>query len=371
MAQSVSNCGSRFPAITASSNDSVRKEIWKMEKLGIGIVGPGWVSGEHIAAYMNNPQTEVVALCGRDEGRTKAKAQEASVECAIYTDYEEMLKRDDLNIVSICTPNDLHVEEGIMAAQAGKHMLIEKPIALDLEGLEKLRDAVREAGVKTVVGFVLRWNPLFEIIKPLIEDDAIGKIFYGEVDYYHGIGPWYKQYEWNVKKSVGGSSLLSAGCHAVDGLRWFIDGEAVEVTAYSTRSNSENFQYEYDPTMVTIIKFQSGAIGKVTSSLECVQPYVFNINLLGDKGAIRNNRLYSKSKMPGQTDFATIPTILPDSGDVTHHPFQGEVDHLVDCILNDEESFVNVEYGVKVHEICLAAEISAQESRSVKLPLLG
>jgi predicted dehydrogenase len=343
----------------------------RMRKLGVGVVGPGWAGGEHIKAYMNNPHTEVVALCGRDEGRTRAKMAEVGLgECAIYTDYEDMLKRDDLDIVSICTPNDLHVEEGIMAAQAGKHMLIEKPIALNLEDLKKLKDAIREAGVKTVVGFVLRWNPLYQTIKPLIEDDAIGRIFYGEVDYFHGIGPWYKQYEWNVKKSVGGSSMLSAGCHAVDGLRWFMDDEAAEVTAYSARSNSETFgQYEYDPTMVVIIKFRSGTIGKVASSLDCVQPYVFNINLVGEKGTIRNNQLYSH-KMPGQTGFATIPTILPDSGDVTHHPFEGEIDHLVDCILNDKESFVNVDDAVKTHEICLAAGISAQEGRSVRLPLL-
>jgi len=342
-----------------------------MDKLGIGIVGPGWAGGEHIKAYMNNEHAEIVALCGRDEGRTRAKMAEVGLEeCTVYTDYEEMLKRDDLHVVSICTPNDLHVQQSIAAAQAGKHILIEKPIALNLEDLKKLRDAVREAGVKTVVGFVLRWNPLFETLKPLIEDDAIGRIFYGEADYFHGIGPWYKQFEWNVKKSVGGSSLLSAGCHAVDGLRWFMSDEAVEVTAYSTRSDGEDFRpYEYDPTIVTIIKFKSGAIGKVASSLECIQPYVFNINLVGDKGTIRNNKLYSH-KMPGQTDFATIPTILPDSGDVTHHPFQGEIDHLVNCVLNDEESFVNVEDGVKTHEICLAAEISAQEGRSVKLPLL-
>ena len=341
-----------------------------MEKLGVGIVGPGWAGGEHIKAYTNSPDVELVALCGRDAGRTRAKLEEAGTECAVYTDYEEMLKRDDIHIVSICTPNDLHVEQGIMAAQAGKHILMEKPIALDVEEMKKLRDAVRETGVKTVVGFVLRWNPLYEMLKPLIEDDAIGRIFYGEVDYFHGIGPWYKQFEWNVKKSVGGSSLLSAGCHAVDGLRWFMNDEAAEVTAYSTRSGNENYrQYEYDPTMITIIKFRSGAIGKVASSIECTQPYVFNINLVGSKGTIRNNQLYSH-KMPGQTDFATIPTILPDSGDVTHHPFQGEVDHLVDCILNDKESYVNIEDGVKTHEICFAAEISAREGKSVSLPLL-
>ena len=340
-----------------------------MDKLGVGIVGPGWAGGEHIKAYLNNPRVQIVSLCGRDQGRTGAKMKEAGLECALDTDYEEMLKRDDIDIVSICTPNDLHVEEAVMAAEMGKHMLIEKPIALDLDGLKKVRNAVRKAGVKTVVGFVLRWNPLYQTIKPLIEDDAIGRIFLGEVDYFHGIGPWYKQYEWNVKKSIGGSSLLSAGCHAVDGLRWFVDDEAAEVTAYSTRSNSKDFQYEYDPTTIAIIKFQGGAIGKVASSLECVQPYVFNINLVGDKGTIKNNQLYSH-KMPGQTGFATIPTILPDSGDVTHHPFSGEVDHLVDCIQNDEESHVNVEDSVKTHEICLAAEISAREGRSVKLPLL-
>lgn len=342
-----------------------------MEKLGVGIVGLGWAGGEHAKAYINNPTTELLALCGRDAGRTKANAEAAGVEgCDIYTDFEEMLKRDDIQVVSICTPNNLHVEEAIMAVQAGKHMLLEKPIALNVQDLKKLRDAVRESGVKTVVGFVLRWNPLFETLKPLIDDDFIGRIFFGEVDYFHGIGPWYKQYEWNVKKSIGGSSLLSAGCHAVDGLRWFMNDEAVEVTAYSTSSNNESFSdYEYDPTAIAIIKFKSGVVGKVASSIDCIQPYVFNINLVGDKGTIKNNKLYTH-KMPGQTDFATIPTILPDSGDVTHHPYQGEIDHLVDCIINDKESFVNVEDAIKTHEICLGADISAREGRSVSLPLL-
>jgi predicted dehydrogenase len=342
------------------------------KKLGVGVVGPGWSGGEHIKAYMNNPHAEVLAVCGRDEARTKAKLAEVGLEkCDVYTDYEKMLKRNDIDVISICTPNDRHVEEAIMTAQAGKHFLLEKPIALNVDELKKLRDAVKQAKVKTVVGFVLRWNPLFETIKPLIDDDAIGRVYYGEVDYYHGIGPWYKQFEWNVKKAIGGSSLLSAGCHAVDGLRLFLNDEAVEVTAYSTKSKNEKFApYEYDPTMVTIIKFKSGIIGKVASSIDCITPYVFNIHLLGDKGTIRNNQLYAPSKMPGQKGFAVIPTVLPDSGDVTHHPYLGEIDHLIDCVLNDKESFVNVEDGIKTHEICLAAEISAQEGKSIKLPLI-
>jgi predicted dehydrogenase len=224
--------------------------------------------------------------------------------------------------------------------------------------------------VKTVVSFVLRWNPLFQTIKSLLADDAVGRVFYAEVDYYHGIGPWYKQFEWNIKKAVGASSLLSAGCHAVDGLRWFVEDEVVEVSAYSTRGDGVPFdQYEYDPTQVLIARFANGAIGKVASSIENKMPYVFNIQLLGDKGSIRNNQIYAKTKFPGQTDFVTIPTILPDSGDVTHHPFEAEVDHLVECILNNAESHANVEDTYRTHEICLAADRSATKGGPVKLPL--
>ena len=109
-----------------------------MGKLGVGIVGPGWAGGEHIKAYMNNPNVEIVALCGRDEGRTKARSEEHDLECGIYTDYEEMLKRDDIHIVSICTPNNLHVSQGVAAAQAGKHILMEKPMALNVDVLNRI-----------------------------------------------------------------------------------------------------------------------------------------------------------------------------------------------------------------------------------------
>ena len=341
-----------------------------MTTYGVGIQGAGWVAGEHIKAYENNPHTRVVAIGSRTKEGAARKAEETGISCSLYDDFEELLADRNVDIVSICTPNHLHVEEGVKAAQAGKHILLEKPIALNLEDLRALREAVRQGGVKTVVSFVLRWNPLFQTIKSLLADDAIGRVFYAEVDYYHGIGPWYKQFEWNIRKAVGASSLLSAGCHAVDGLRWFVEDEVAEVSAYSTRGDGVPFdQYEYDPTQVLIARFANGAIGKVASSIENKMPYVFNILLLGDKGSIRNNQIYAKKKFPGQTDFVTIPTILPDSGDVTHHPFEAEIDHLVECILNDVESHANVEDTYTTHEVCLAADLSAIKGGPVKLPL--
>jgi len=341
-----------------------------MSILGVGIAGTGWVSGEHIRAFENNPLTKVVALCGRSKEKAAAKAIETGIDCAVLDDYRAMIARSDIDIVCIATPPHVHKDQAVAAAKAGKHILLEKAMATTLEDAREIRDAVEQAGVKSVVSFVLRWNPLFEIIKEQLARKAIGRVFYGEVDYFHGIGPHYGQFVWNKTKEAGASSLLSAGCHAVDALRWFMGGEVAEVFQYATAGKGPGYdQYEYEPTTVTIVKFADGRIGKVASCIECVQPYVFNTNLVGTEGTIHNNRIYSRPNFPGQTTWVEVPTILPDSGDVTHHPFQGEVNHLVECIQTGVESHVNIADAFKTHEICYAADRSGQEGRPVQLPL--
>jgi len=337
-----------------------------MDKLGVAVWGAGWVSGEHIKAYLANPRCEVVAIGSRKAESARAKMEQAGITCSIYTNYDELLKDKRVSIVSICTPNDLHAMETIRAAEAGKHILIEKPVALNLEDLKKMQETVRKAGVKTVVSFVLRWNPLFECIKGLQRTDALGKIFMAEVDYWHPLGRWYKGFDWVITKKSGGSMLLSAGCHAVDAIRYFIGSEVAEVSAYSNNVR----ECEYDANIVVAMKFEDGTIGKVSASWDVPCPYIFNIELFGENGVLRNNQLYSKKLLPGQRGWTEIPTVLPDSGDVTHHPFQGEIDHLVECILTETESHVNLEDAVKTHEVCIAADISAEEGHPVKLPLI-
>lgn len=341
-----------------------------MAKIGVGIVGLGWVAGEYVKGFSRNPETEVVALCSRSLDKAKAKAQEAGPGCRAYDNYSAMLADDRVKIVAVCTPHPQHPPQTIEAAKAGKHIVIEKPVAIDLESMKAMRDAVRQAKVRTIVSFELHWNPLVTIIQKLLSDKAIGNVYYAEVDYIHGIGPWYGQYPWNRLKAWGGSSLLTAGCHSADALRTFAGADAVEVSAYANTSPQNPLQYEYPPNTVAIVKFKNGVIGKVASLIEYVGPYYLPITVLGDQGSIRNNTVYSKKLFPGQTHYATIPTICPDSGDVTHHPFQGEIDHFVDCVKNNHESFLNLEDAIKTHEICFAADLSAQKGAPVKLPLL-
>jgi predicted dehydrogenase len=336
-----------------------------MAEIGIGILGAGWVSGEHIKAYNANPNARVVGICSRTAAHAIERLQEAGVSDArVYGTYDELLADPDIHAVSICTPPNLHPDNVVAGARAGKHMLIEKAVANDSASLDRMLTAVRQAGVRTVVSFVLHWNPEFILIKRMLREGAIGEVFYAEVDYWHNIGPQYKQYEWNVKRSIAGSALLSAGVHAVDALRYFVQDEVDEVCAYSNKRNPE---YEYDTNIVGILRFRGGAIGKVSASFDVRSPYAFNVDLLGTAGTIRDNKIYARDYFEGQTDWIEVPTIRPDSGDVTHHPFQGEIDHFIDCIVNGMESPLNLADAARTHEVCFALDRSAESGGPVKV----
>jgi predicted dehydrogenase len=127
-----------------------------------------------------------------------------------------------------------------------------------------------------------------------------------------------------VKKAFGGSSLLTAGCHALDSLLMLMDAPVEEVTSYSTRSRNRTFSpYEYDTTQVTILKFKGGKVGKVASLIDCLQPYYFHTHLVGSEGSLLDTKFYSR-KLKGldKSRWSPLATHPIDSGDVKDHPYQ-------------------------------------------------
>lgn len=346
----------------------MKKKEKAMKKYGVLIVGTGWVSGEHIRAFNMNPHAKVVGIVSRDENRGAAKAKEFGAEGAkIYTDYDKALESPDIDIVCICTPNHLHAEQTIKAAQAGKHILIEKPIALTWEDAKAMKAAVDKAGVKTLVGYVLRWNPLFVNAKEM-QEQYLGRLYYAETDYFHRVTEEYPCYDWTVRKDVGGSSLLAGGCHAVDAMRWFMQDEVVEVYALSSKSRTD---LEFDGTLTALLKFENGTMGKVGSSYDIVSPYIFNLHLFGDKGSLLNDKLYSPQEIWGQKDYMHLPVTTPDSGDVTHHNFPEEINHFIDCIMHDKKCIVDLDDAMKTQEVVFAADLSAATGKPVRFPLEG
>ena len=231
-----------------------------MKKYNVGIIGYGWVAGAHIAAINATTQAQVTSVfSSRKLDAAEVSAQHGgTIKC--YTNLDEMLADPELHAVSICSYPYDHARQAIAAAKAGKHLIIEKPLALSWKDCVAIERAVKSAGVKTCVCFECRYSSQFLATKALLDRGLLGKIHYGEVDYYHGIGPWYGQFRWNTRKDAGGSSLLTAGCHALDALLLCMGGEVAEVTSYDTKSKSALFKpYEYTTTSVTILKFRTDA----------------------------------------------------------------------------------------------------------------
>jgi len=336
-------------------------------KLGVAIHGVGQVAYAHAASWVKNPHAEIVSVTSRRKESAQKLVDKLGLDCPAGDDYEAVLANERIDIVNISGPNQVHAEQGVAAAQAGKHLLMEKPMCISMKENRALRDAVRDAGVKSVVSFVLRWNPLAENLKSLLAAQAIGQLFYVEVDYWHGLADWWSGFGWAKTREAGGSTMLTCGCHAVDCMRWLAGEEIVEVSAFG---NNIRGNFEYDANVIAAVRFESGAIGKTSALFDVEMPYAFNIDLAGTEGTIRDNRLWSKKLLPGQTGWTSMETIRPDSGAVEHHAFDAEMNHLVECIQEDRESHVNIADAYRTHEVCIAIDRSiARGGQPVKLPL--
>lgn len=361
--------------------------------LGVAVCGAGWCASQHIAAFLRNPQARITWLCARDAERARANLNEyglALPDARITTSYEEVLAADDVDIVSIATPNHLHADEAVAAAQAGKHLLLEKPTGLDIAELARIRDAVRRAGVRTIVSFELHYSPFLIFARWLRTAGWLGEIRFARTQYLSRVTDWYSGWAWVRTRKSGRSHLLAAGCHAVDALRWCSGREPVAVSAFHTHFTEG---YEWPTSIVANMMLEGSALGHVTSSTDFMLPYTFLVELMGDRATLRQDLLQSldtpldlealaaanpfpEVRLEAMKDDGGRPAIrircrMPDSADVSHHPFQAEIDELVACVLEGRETSINVFDAQKTMEVCLAADWSAERGgQPVALPLV-
>jgi len=340
-----------------------------MKKYNVGIIGYGWVATAHIDAINKSEDAQVTAIFSSRELDDQEVSTQWGSEITTYTDLDEMLADQSLHIVSICSYPNQHKNQAVRAAQAGKHLILEKPLALSWEDCLEIQHAVQEAGVKSCVCFECRYSNQFKVTKSILDQGMLGDLHYGEVDYYHGIGPWYGQFRWNVKKDPGGSSLLSAGCHAMDALLFCMNDEVVEVTSYNTKSTSDIFSpYEYNTSSVTILKFKNGAVGKCASSIDCLQPYYFPPHLCGSQGSLLDNKFHSMRMETDKNAWSTLAMKLLDSGDVSDHPYLDQFNAFFEAISNDVEMpLTSLDQAMKSFEVVFAADRSAEEGRTVQI----
>jgi len=342
-----------------------------MKKYNVGIVGYGWVATAHIPAINATTLGQVTAVYSS----RKLDAAELSLKhggnIRTTNNFEEMLADPDIHALSICSYPFEHASQVIAAAKAGKHLIIEKPLCLSLNDLKAMEKAIKQSNVKTCVCFECRYSNQFLATKAAIDQGLLGKLHYGEVDYYHGIGPWYGQFRWNTRKDAGGSSLLTAGCHALDALLLCMGTDVAEVTSYDTKSKSKIFApYEYTTTSVSILKFKSGAIGKCAAVVDCLQPYYFHTHLVGSEGSLLDNKFHSMKLKTNKNAWSAMAMKMLDSGDVSDHPFQAQFEAFFNSMDKGKDmpltSFAD---AARTHEVMFAADKSAATGKPVQLKL--
>ncbi len=344
-----------------------------MKKFNVGVVGYGWVAGAHIDSINATGQGQVTAVCSSRKLDPAELSARHGGEIRCHTGLKNMLADPSIDVISVCSYPYQHARQVIAAAEAGKHLIIEKPLALNLKDLRAMQKAVAKAGVKTCVCFECRYSSQFLATKAVIDRGLLGAIHYGEVDYYHGIGPWYGQFRWNTKRNAGGSSLLSAGCHALDALLLCMGENIESVSSYSTGSANRDFKkYEYDSSSVTILRFKDGRVGKTASVIDCIQPYYFHTHLVGSEGSLLDNKFHS-NKLGGpsgldKNKWSELSMKLVDSGDVSDHPFQTLFEAFFAALARGREMpLTDLSTAARTHEIIFAADLSAKKNRPVKL----
>ncbi|MFW6599959.1 Gfo/Idh/MocA family protein [Propionibacteriaceae bacterium Y2011] len=326
-------------------------------RYGVALIGAGWVAAEYVRALAEDPRSHITGILTRTPERGVALLAEHGVDARRYASLDELLADDAVDVVVSCTPPEGRADQLCAAAAAGKHVVIEKPVALSLAEVRAIRDAVAAAGVQSTTSFVLRWNPQVTTTKRLIDDGFLGDLVFAESGYWHPVRPRAdSHHDWRYGHEMGVTAFVSGGCHAVDMLR-FLVGDVAEVSAFGAPARGGQ-PFAFDPVVTASLRFANGAVGTVSAVLDGDTPYTFPIKLVGTQGSIQENRLHSATRLPGVPDWVSFDTVSPTSGDVAHHPFRAEISHFLDCLDSQTPSHASIADTWRSMATCFAIDAS-------------
>lgn len=256
-----------------------------MKKIRFGLIGCGRISEQHFKSInLYSKRSELKAVCDIEIRKAKQSAKLNKID-SWYKDYREMLERDDIDIISVCTPNGLHKKMAIDIANSGKHTLIEKPLALKSKDVDMMIQAFFKNKKKIFSVLQVRHNPPVKFAKKFLENKKLGKITFVNLNIY-----WYrpKKYfkdTWRGTKKLDGGSLLNQGIHYIDIMQWLMGG--VE-RVYSAKVMNLCHKIEIEDSVMAIVKLKNGGWGSINFTLCCYpKNSECSLNIIGEKGNFR------------------------------------------------------------------------------------
>ncbi|RLE09196.1 gfo/Idh/MocA family oxidoreductase [Candidatus Aerophobetes bacterium] len=359
-----------------------------MEKVKVGIIGAGGiVQFAYLPAYQKMEEAEVVAISDVNETKLKEVAKKFDVP-RFYTNYQDLLKEEEIEAVNICTPNFLHAEQAIASLKAGKHVLCEKPVAINVPEAERILEEVERSGKKFMVGFCHRFGPPSRSLRKFIDRGELGEIYYAKASYLRrrgipGLGGWF-----TTKKLSGGGPLIDVGVHILDLSLWFMGSPEPQLVVGSTynkfkdqavdggwpplltrKGDKFTGTFDVEDLASAFIKFENGSTLFLEASWAGNSETGSSISLFGTKGGAKMS-LAAGERFPGE-----LTIYKEEDGDLvdihprlsTTDPYQDELSHFIRCIKEDKQPITKPEEILNVVKIIEAIYCSAEKGKAIEL----
>lgn len=352
------------------------KKASKPSKIKVGIIGCGGIARQqHMPGYAKLPDVEIVACCDVVEAAAKAAAEQFSVK-KVFTDYDKLLKIKEIDAVSVCTPNFMHKQPTVDALTAGKHVIVEKPIAMNGKEGQEMCDAAAAAGKQLMVGFNNRWRPEVQYVKKQVDAGKFGDIYYARAQALRrrGIPGWGV---FGEKDKQGGGPLIDIGVHILDATLYLmghpkpIAASGKTYTKFGTRDDVVGLMGQWNTKTFTVedfavglIRFDNGATVFLESSF-CANigpAGVFTAALMGTKAGcdLLPLKIYAEEEMQL---LDVSPVSLPKMDSTHAH----EIKLFVEAIKSNKPVPVPGEQGLAVTKILDAIYESEELGAEAKI----
>jgi myo-inositol 2-dehydrogenase / D-chiro-inositol 1-dehydrogenase len=343
------------------------------DKVRVGLVGSGFISAIHADALKRCAGAEIVAVASPTRGKAAAFARRHGIP-RHFTDYRKLLELDEIDLVVLGIPNDLHCEVTLNAAAAGKHIVLEKPMCLNLAEADRMLAACRRAKVKLMYAEELCFAPKYVRLKQLLDSGALGHPVLLKQSEKHD-GP-HAAHFWDVERS-GGGVTMDMGCHAIEFFRWMLGRPAIKSVYAQMGTHVHGKKTRGDDNAILILEFANGTTAIAEESWTKPGGMDDRAEVHGSKGVAYADLLHGnaiETYSAAGYDYAvekagsTVGWSFTIYEEIWNYGFVHEMAHFVECVSEDKQPLVTGEDARAVLEALFAAYESARTGRKVLLP---
>lgn len=348
--------------------------------IGFGIIGCGMIAGFHAKAISGLRGAKLVGCYDMVVPSVDYFAKKFN--CRGYYHFDQFLDNKDIQVVTVCTPSGVHMEVAVPAAEAGKHVIVEKPLEITLERCDRIISACEKAGVQLATIFPSRFHKNAQLVKQAIEQERFGRLTLGDAyvkwyrtQEYYDSGAWRGTWEFD-----GGGALMNQGIHSVDLLLWFM-GPIAEITACTATLAHERIEVE--DVAVAALRFANGALGTIEASTAVYPGFLKRIEIHGSEGSavIEEENLTTWQFVRSTSRDRKIQEAMAkrtrtgggaaDPAAIGYHGHRALFKDFIDALASGRKPLIDGYEGRRSVEAILAIYKAAETRRAVELPLKG